>query len=281
MDVLEKLNLKLDVYDNKLTRSNKQCVLNRFFEIAGVKDEYDEYDALKFINWAKEHYRGTAILQVSQILKWFYKNVLKQDLDLKTPEVNYDEVENVALSKEDVVKIIQNRKIYGPILKGYVALATIYGARRKEMHDMKPEDIDIENRRVFIRTAKSGRDTWRWMYLPEEIVPVMEQFKDQWHVFSISDISKLFRIVCHASGIKLSTRRAGWHMIRRRLILELTKAGLSDNVIVRFMRWKRKDVLSNILYRYRQSEPDEELIEEVDKKVMEVHPFLSFWRDDA
>ena len=68
-------------------------------------------------------------------------------------------------------------------------------------------------------------------------------------------------------------------MIRRRLIIELTKTGLPDNIIVRFMRWKRKDAMTNILYRYRQSEPDEELFESVDKKVFEVHPFLEYWRN--
>jgi len=278
MDIIEKVEQRLSLYASKSTVLSRKSILSQFFLHAGEKEDYTEDDAISFLNWAKNHYKGTSINHVYASLRWFYRQVLKKDLQLKPPEPDYDSIEAVPLSRKDVIRLILATKfIDDPMIRTFVALSTIYGARRKEMADLTPEDVDIERRKIFIKTAKSGRDTWRWMYLPDEIVPVMEEFKKNYRKIHLSGVSVAFWAVLRKAGVDPETRRVGWHMVRRRLIIELTKTGLSDYQIVRFMRWKRKDAVSSILYRYRQSEPDEELIEGVDKEVMKVHPFLKYW----
>ena len=278
MTLTEKLNLKLNRLKNPVTRNNKKSILNKFFEVVGYKDTYDEYDAMKFLEWAEKYYHGSSISQVYQVVKWFYNKFGFDFNDIPTSEIKYEEMTNEPIKKEDMIKLIQARNEYDPYIAGLVALSTTYGTRAKEMKDLQFNDIDLDNKKIFIRTAKSGRDTWRWMLIPDEIIDVLKIFKiltnqerKTTYIFST------FHKACHIAGITGLPKRSGWHMIRRRIIIDLTKTGLSDNVIVRFMRWKRKDAMTNILYRYRSTEPDEELFEEVDKKVFEVHPFLEYW----
>ena len=275
MDIAEKLNLRLNRIPNLATRSNKQTILNHFFKVVGVKNTYDEYDAMKFFEWADKHYKGTSRQQVYAVIKWFYKAMKFEFGDLPEPQINESEVEAVALPREDVVKLIIASRNMSPILQGIIALSTTYGMRRKEMVMLRPEHVDIGGSKIFITTAKGGMS--RWMYLPDEIKPVMVKWIDSYKPVKETALSGAFWKCCREAMIDIPTRRAGWHMIRRRLIVELTKTGLPDHVIIRFMRWKRKDAVSSILYRYRQAEPDEELIEEVDKKVMKKHPFLGYW----
>ena len=276
MDIAEKIRLKLSIIHNKVTKANKKSILHAFFKVAGLKSTYDEYDAIKFMKWAEKNYRGTSIQQVYTVIKWFYKTMKFDFGDIPPPHIEEDEVEAVALPKEDVIKLIIASRNMKPILQGFIALSTIYGMRRKEMTMLKPEHVDISGSKIFITTAKGGIS--RWMYLPDEIKPVMAKWISSYKPVKETALSGAFWKCCREAMIDIPTRRAGWHMIRRRLIVELTKAGLPDHVIIRFMRWKRKDAVSSILYRYRQAEPDEELIEEVDKKVMEVHPFLNTWK---
>ncbi|RLD19315.1 MAG: hypothetical protein DRI33_03300 [Caldiserica bacterium] len=276
MHVQEKIKLRLNRIYNKSTRSNKFAILQNFFKVVGEKDNYDDYDAMKFFEWAEKNYKGTSIQQVYAVIKWFYKTMKFDFGDIPPPHIEEDEVEAVALPKEDVIKLIIASRNMKPILQGFIALSTIYGIRRKEMAMLKPEHVDISGSKIFITTAKGGMS--RWMYLPDEIKPVMAKWISSYKPVKETALSGAFWKCCREAMIDIPTRRAGWHMIRRRLIVELTKVGLPDHVIIRFMRWKRKDAVSSILYRYRQAEPDEELIEEVDKKVMEVHPFLKYWR---
>ena len=278
MTLTDKLNLKLNRLKNPVTRNNKKSILNKFFEVIGYKDTYDEYDAMKFLEWAEKYYHGSSISQVYQVVKWFYNKFGFDFGDIPASDIKYDEMTNEPIKKEDVIKLIQASDEYDPYLTGLVALSTTYGTRAKEMQDLQFNDIDIKNKRIFIRTAKSGRDTWRWMLIPDEIIDVLKVFKVLTHQQrKRSYIFSAFHKACYIAGITSLPKRAGWHMIRRRLIIDLTKTGLPDNVIVRFMRWKRKDAMTNILYRYRSTEPDEELFEEVDKKVFEVHPYLEYW----
>lgn len=278
LSLFEKLDLRLNRTRNPVTRANKRSILNKFFEVVGRKESYDEYDVMKFLEWAEQHYRGSSIQQVYQVIKWFYKIFGFDFGDIPPSEIDYGSMNNVPLDKEAIKRMILAKPFYDTITRGLLALSTIYGMRAKEMHSLGPADIKED--RIYVRTAKSGRDTWRWMFVPEEIRGVLLEFRDYLEGRSIPRVAvfQAFHKAIKIAGIKNVPQRAGWHTIRRRLIIELTKTGLPDNIIIRFMRWKRKDAVSNILYRYRQSEPDEELMESVDKKVMEVHPFLKWWK---
>ena len=278
MKLKEKLQLRLNRLKNASTRANKLCIINKFMSVAGEKESYDEYDAMKFFDWAEKNYRGSSITQIYQVVKWFYR-VMDFDFGGISPcRPNFEDMDNVPLPTEQILDLISCKDSYSKILRGMVAMSTIYGMRAKEIKDIREEDINIDDQRLFVRTAKSGRDTWRWMYIPDEILDVLEDYKGTYAPRCDGlNVYPYFHKACRIAGIKGLPRRSGWHMIRRRLIVDLTKTGLPDNIIVRFMRWKRKDALSSILYRYRQSEPDEEMIESIDKKVMEVHPFLRAW----
>ena len=176
LQMVEKLNLRLNRIKNPVTRNNKRSILNKFFEVVGHKNSYDEYDAMQFFDWAEQHYKGTSISQVYQVVKWFYKSFGFEFGDIPSPDAKYEETTNVPLPKEDVIKLIRMRLFYPPHIRALVALSTTYGMRAKEMLSITPDDIQED--RIFVRTAKSGRDTWRWMYLPEEIRDVVSALKE-------------------------------------------------------------------------------------------------------
>ena len=282
MNTIEKINMRINHLRNPLTRSNRKSIVNKFINVVGEKETYDEYDAMKFFDWAEKHYKGQSIILIYSIIKWLYNKMGFNFGDIEMPD--YENNNIYAIPNEDIKKLIQAILLYSTSLKLLVALSTTYGMRRIEMSRVKKEDIDIEHSKFFVRTAKSGVRAQRWMYMPDEIKPVMEEYLNKCdHIKppGVVSISAYFWKACDIAGVPLNlSSRIGWHSIRRSLIIGLTSSGLNDNDIIQFMRWKSKDNASSILYRYRSTQNNDGIIENIDKKVFEVHPFMKFWHNN-
>lgn len=279
MNTIEKINIRIDHLRNKSTRENRRCIVKKFIEQVGKKEIYDEYDAIKFFDWANEHYKGQSVLLVYSIIKWLYARMNFNFSDIEYPEYINNNV--YVMPKTDIKKLIQCIDKYSTKLKMLIAASTTYGTRRIEMSQITGEDIDLDDDKLFIRTAKSGKKSHRWMYIPPEIKPVLSEFKKEYpNKRSISTISAsaYFWKACNIANVSLDfEQRIGWHSIRRSLIIALTTSGLADNTIIQFMRWKSKSAASSILYRYRSTQNNDEVIETIDKEVAKVHPFLPYW----
>jgi len=276
LGIMEKVDLLLSTINNKSTRNTKKSIIYKFIKYIGIKDVYDSFDAIKFYNNIQNSYDGMSINLIQQNIKWLYKRV---GFDYGYIPNNKSEcVNNVPIDLNDLVSIISNIHMFSVYTQFVISMSIVYGLRRIEICNISKDDINIDEHIIFINTAKSGNNSGRWMYIPNEILGIVKKYFDDYRDHTVIYISSIFWLVVSKCDIKITVNRGGWHMIRRRLIIELTKVGLTDSEIVKFMRWKAKDNISSMLYRYSNTEPNDEVIENIDKKVFELHPFLKYFK---
>jgi integrase len=167
----------------------------------------------------------------------------------------------------------------------YLCLSSMWGLRRSEMVNIKPDCIDAKGGLLYVATLKGGRA--RWHFVPPEIMAVLQGWGFQERLTEWQ-VSQLFVDLRGMAGVELpaSVSRLGWHAVRGTLDYELLAAGLSIPEVSNFMRWRRSD--TNMTTRYASMQVigrsgtkrmlafDEK---KADEAVLKVHPFLASWRD--
>jgi integrase len=165
----------------------------------------------------------------------------------------------------------------------FVALSTIYGLRREEISNLRPTDINLKSRAIYIATVKNGRE--RYHMIPPEIMPYL-QAHDFAEVYPVSTLTKRFRRILAKSGAgELKGLRLGWHSIRRSSLDGLVNNGINILAARLFLRWKEATgdmamparYYGNVTIDLGEQAP---VLEEAkgDEAIFEKHPFLSFWR---
>ncbi len=258
--LLDRLTLK-----STATQETYLIFFKKWLKAGGV---FDDDTFLRVLHNESDNSRATAYYS----LKFIYKSY-GEDAPYSHSEVVPKGVKKKKelLDTEEVIKIIEYTKKKEKDLykKGIVVLSTIYGLRRIEMYRIERDDIDLDNKKIFIFTAKGGE--LREHIIPDDILPYIAAFKKKIRNKPkyIQELNYMFDEVANYAGIPLRPR-LGWHSIRRRLITELMQTDLNPNIIRNFMRWKGQG--ADILQEYTLFNP-----EEVDRKVFEKHPFLEYW----
>ena len=165
----------------------------------------------------------------------------------------------------------------------FLSLSTIYGLRREEMVNLKPQDISFRNNTIYVATLKHGRQ--RYHLIPPEIKPYLQKH-DFNTKYSLTIMSQMFwRIVNHCELVDLKQHRLGWHTIRRSLLSGLIDNGLNPFAAGSFMRWKGTTGVLAMPARYYSNvvigaEGKETVIGEAesDREIFEKHPLLELWR---
>ena len=195
----------------------------------------------------------------------------------ESPQIREDRIQAPALDPTIIGEMIQAVKAEGdPKEKAFLAISTIYAARRAEMVGLVMDDVNIKDRTIHITTAKHGRE--RTHMIPEEIVPYIEGY-DFDVKRSESEIFTLWYSLEYRIGLN-HTHRVGWHSIRR-TINTLLLDQLSEPTVMSFMRWKQS-TSPNIPFRYWKrgfvDRNGKVTRLDVDEEVFEVHPFIEYWR---
>jgi len=183
---------------------------------------------------------------------------------------------------EMMITAAKNGKLF-PEEQCFVALSTIFGLRREELANLRPEDINLKSGAIYIATVKSGRE--RYHLIPKEIRPYLaaHDFKKR---YAVATLSQMFKRVLKKSGAgELKSRRLGWHTIRRALLDGLANNGVNILAARTFLRWKgaSRDIAmparyyGNVTVDLGQTSP---VLDEAkgDEEIFEKHPFLEFWR---
>ncbi len=161
----------------------------------------------------------------------------------------------------------------------FLALSTVYGLRRAEMALMVPGLFDIKNRTMFVETVKEGRQ--RYHIISDNIAPWLSAWGFQ-RQYSEDALTDMFGYLKRMIGFE--AREVGWHAIRRSAIAEAWRCGLTEPDILSFYRWKRP--MGNMPLRYATAKIVGRAGErvdvsfgdrQVDKKVLQLHPFVRFW----
>jgi integrase len=164
----------------------------------------------------------------------------------------------------------------------FLALSTVYGLRRAEMVNLRPEDVNLKSHTLHVSTIKFGRECYH--LIPPEINPYLEvhDFNIRYGIATLSVIFK--RILIKSTAGQLKSPLLGWRSIRRAVFEGLIKNGVNPLEARKFMRWKSPGDMTTLARHYgtvvvglgiRSSALDEAA---GDAKIFEKHPFLGFWR---
>lgn len=229
---------------------------------------YDKWDILEFLNYLKKRkFSSSYIRGTYYALKLLFESK-GWPWEAKLPKLEDTRVIKPAMPKEDIIRLIRAILLRGTAEeKVYLALSTTYGLRRAEMANLAPEDLDFEEKTIFIRTKKGG--TPRSHLFPPPLLNLL-QSSDLGRVPSTSYLSLLFKKICALADLKIE-KGIGWHTLRHRLDIELVDAGLPKVAVRKFLRWSEKSDMVDYYYT-----PE---LKELDLKIFAVHPFLSYYEE--
>lgn len=269
-------------------RTTKQFVkiINQFYASGG--GDFTRGAVVNYINkMAKQGYApGTNRLHF-RVLHWGFNVASKIDSEIEWPFPKRAPVEietamadipweesKIAFSAEDIKQLIDAAKEgkLGGAGNALVALSTTYGLRRIEMANFDSDSLNLETKRLHVLTKHGSR--LREHIIPDEIIPYLEHYKPLRSEFKLS---KAFHDIEKASGLP-ERYGTGWHCVRRGLLNNLIKARLDVPeqqallYIYDYMRWK-KSMTFGMIGTYFTEDP-----QVVDRKILEIHPFLLWWR---
>ena len=114
-----------------------------------------------------------------------------------------------------------------------LVLAATYGMRAGELAAVRPEDVDLDGQRLYIRTLKGGQPRWCW--LPPEVAALLPGELPR---VSANQAESAFAGIWGAVLEVERPKGTGWHSIRRSLVRDLRLAGVPREARTRFLRWK-------------------------------------------
>jgi len=134
-------------------------------------DPEDITDFLAIMEKDKDYSASSMNLAISAI-KFFYRNVLKNDLIDEQPRPRHDRKLPRILSKEEVKKIFSMEK--NPKHRLLLIMAYSSGLRVSEVVALKKEHIDLSRKVIYIRMGKGRKD--RYTLLSEKAADLLEQY---------------------------------------------------------------------------------------------------------
>jgi len=249
------------------TAKRWRSLVQRFEACCGIKGSYDRADVIKFI--AELRKEGMKQNSINSRLKALRLLCQIQNWDggfprLAMPKVKDSEVSRPVFTVDEVVHIISKAKeVCSERELSFLAAASVYGLRREEIGD-----LGIKDGHVVVHTAKGG-DTVEQI-IPDEMKSYLRNYRQ---CRDVRNMTRTFHGIAERVGLNL-TSGCGWHFIRRALASELVMRDVSAMNILRFMRWSDTSLKSEfgMLVIYAKREQDK-----IDKRIFEVHPFLSAW----
>ncbi len=276
-------NLSHSKYRNEFMAKAKMFVDNA----QGLdKNSVDAY-----VDWLKErlapstvnlHFRVIRRLYAVNDLPWSYGRN-------EAPRVKQRDTFRPQLGPSVMAAMIHTAMtgILRPYEQCFVSLSTIYGLRREEISNLKPEDLNLRKGTMYVAAVKGGRE--RYHLIPAEIKPYLEAHDFNQH-YALSTLSRSFKRILRKSGAEelAKMKGIGWHAPRRSLAHSLAENGVDPFAIMKFMRWQsgNQDLAmpmhyhGNVVVDIGQKEPVTDEAAQ-DEDIFEKHPFLPIWRDNA
>jgi hypothetical protein len=238
----------------------------RFLDFAGVQPSYGRENVLAYVDrLILEGFKEPSIrAMLTGIRVMFDVNGLtwpleRRDLRLGLPQ---EDPLTPTLTLKEVGLLIRGTRETPGFPRTVVALASIFGLRGDEI--IRALAAGCSGEILEVQTAKGGRK--RRHHIPERLRPVL--------TFSPSTVSarslhNLFESLMR-HFVRPPRPREGWHAVRRSVVTGLFGAGLSEEVIHRFMGWKSAE--KTIAFRYFHPDPTA-----LDLHVYRKHPYLPLW----
>ena len=208
------------------------------------KNEIEDY--IYYLIEARNISHSTQNQHINAI-KFYYEKVLGYPRELY--QINRPRKENKlpeVLSKDEVLRIIRHTHN----LKHRTILSIIYssGLRIGELLNLRPGDIDLDRRTIFIKYAKGKKD--RLVKLSKNIIPLLHKYVEAYSPgtyliegakkgrYSEASVRKVLKRSCtkagiHKQGITVHTLRHSYatHLLESGIDLRYIQALLGHNTI--------------------------------------------------
>jgi integrase len=289
--VVEKKNILEKYADNLSNSGNKAHYLSYARDFLEQSDDLNRISVDRYLDALRKKGRkpGTINFAFRVIRRMFTVNNLPWEYSRgEAPAIGQRDEYRPQLSI-DIIKVMiaaaKSGQVY-PDEACFLALSTTYGLRREEMVNLTPEDVDLANRAIYVRTVKFGRQ--RYHLVPPEIHSYLEKH-DFSQVYGLATVSQMFHKILNKAGLGvLNSQRLGWHSIRRAVYDGLVNNRVNALAARAFLRWKSAPgemamparYFGNVVIGLEGSKP---VLEEAkgDEEIFELHPYLEFWRKDG
>jgi hypothetical protein len=187
-----------------------------------------------------------------------------------------------SFTPEEIETLILARGKYSKSEVFYLAVSTTWGLRREEMIRIRKRDYNEQTIKIKIAKQKHVRRLEH--LIPEEINEILQDYHPQ--LVDINSLSYMFYRILKKAGLP-KRKGYGWHSIRRilRTALEwsLAENRLPLSLVADYMGWSKaqKGIAyggAPMLGVYSHPEAMFSDPYAVERKILEIHPFMKFWR---
>lgn len=220
-------------------------------------------DVKSIANNLEETFRPTMVALVLRIAKNRYKDAWPKG---GVYRISPEDISRPGLTTDEVDRLVRwaTSPGCGAVLRGYLAVSTLYGPRSNELRHLSPDDLGPGGETLFLHTSKLGVPRRCWV--PEPLRPVLLEAKFRGR--TEREISRAFYLLMSNAGVPLRPR-LGWHAIRRTLVNALlTDPKQPATLVHKFLRWSG----GNIVDVYAEQDGIK-----TDRTIFERHPFLDMW----
>jgi len=163
--------------------------------------------------------------------------------------------------------------------------------RAIEIIRLRKTDMDFAGERIFLRTAKGGVQRWQW--LPPVLHPFLQK---PWPRLSDKRLRRYWATVWASvtpTGTGVTAQGVAFHAIRRALVRDLMAAGVAEEDVSRFMRWRTLSGQRKVSMAQLYAHPTAEVqvngtlvvtaadpgSRTTDAAVWDAHPYLRYWAE--
>jgi site-specific recombinase XerD len=227
--------LKLRNYSKKTQKSYVNEIRNflNFSEPRGL----NEKSAKNYILQKLDCLNPSSVAHSVFILKFFFSNVLKENLDIPNPKRNKTLPDILSIS--DIKGLIENTSN----MKHKLIIKLLYGTglRVSEIVNLKKEDVNFEEGLIHIRLAKSKKD--RFVKIPESIINDLKNYCDLEggkYLFESNRGGKLttatIQAILKSSSKKAKIKKRVYpHLLRHSFATHLLEAGTDLRIIQKLL----------------------------------------------
>jgi site-specific recombinase XerD len=220
--------------------SHNQRFLDFIDKSAREINNQDIKDYLLFLK--AKNYTNTSVNNVISALKFYYQQVLKRRLFFNVVRPKREKHLPQVLSKQQIKSIIAA----AANLKHQLIISLLYGSglRVSEVVVLKIEDLDLENKYIFVRGGKGNKD--RYTLLSQNSIDLAREYlkilsAEQKYLFSGAEsrgylhtrtVQKIFAAACQKVKIKTNVT---CHSLRHSFATHLLENGVSIRYIQKLL----------------------------------------------
>ena len=210
---------------------HNQRFLNFINKSAREVNTQDIKDYLLYLKSKK--YSNVSINNIISALNFYYTNILKRKLFFNIKRPKKEKYIPIILKKEEIIKIIES----SDNLKHRLILSLLYGSglRVSELCKIKKEDINLEEKSLFIKNSKGSKD--RYTILSNYSIELLKEYLigiEEKYLFNITkrSIQKIFNNNLKKSGIN---KKVSCHNFRHSFATLLLENKVSLRVIQKLL----------------------------------------------